>query len=941
MSDGIHLRSFFSAFVEDIKTSLFHHNASHILELTLSLSFLRHAELDLLLPDQDENTPKTLKESLGVISTFLRDNVWDVMEDQYGSHVLRTLVILSGGCKIEQKRKGQHKSGQSDQRKRKITKVQPIPYPLLWDQLSSYILSLPHLQAQLVDTLTHPTISLVYQDYLEVCSIISTSIQTDGQQSESVSDFDFGGVCERLLGSAVSLQSPILDHEDEEEEKEEEEEDDDDDEEEEEKEEQEEKEEKEQAKEETKEQTSTPSPSDVIAAVDTPIYKLVTDSVGSRIVEAALRFSSQQFLVKFYQNQHIQHNALFFALHPSANHVLQVLMEHIEDPFIGTTIIDTLLDHLLRILQGDQMKIELEDGSGFQTRIVPGNAGVVLNLLKLCGRQKYKQLDAVKALRDILSPLSATPFPKPFFFLRALQLGSVPIELSPDNKDDLTDYISKLDTLQEKIKRVNDKQINTVTIDEIPKPVFCSYLGTQICNTLLTFESRWAQIFVDSVCSLPNSSSLSLATNPYATHFVQMFIRTKEVTKKRKTGWTMCLADNAAMLCKHPNGCRVVEAVFEASSIVVKEKICAGMMKESREILATQFGKIAYRSFDVDGFWHRRKEWTRNLEKQEKAVKLIGNTVVPEKVTTQPSRRHDPIPSDDFENQGNEMEEDEEMEGEGEEMNIEPVIREAPKEKKRHKRKDDDDDEDLVKKKRSRMIDEEPEKRKKEKKRKNRLSPTTTEISGLDLRRMSLILLLGAFSFLHPFIFTANPHRPVVFRDEYKKDDSIGGHFQIVKPSHAQVNFRILSPSNEVLFTRFASNEVFNITCPKDGLVSFEFDPPYGSRSQEIFFHLDTDFITPEFERTDSADPTLEVGFYSLVATANTLTHNQALLASQERLRRDVASSMRSSLYRWSLGVILVTIMIFVYHATQLKDIFSARTSSIFVATSLTYSPLV
>ncbi|KAA6401204.1 MAG: hypothetical protein EZS28_003265 [Streblomastix strix] len=486
MSKLKHLLQFFGNIVQETRTVICHQNGSHILEKVIILVF-RYSQSEVESQEkeinQDQEIP-SLKDSIQSLLGYIRDYVWNVISDVYSSHVIRTLIIALGGCEaqIEQKK---NYGKQSSNLASEIVSVRPIQFPALFEQIIRYILSIPHLRLQLVETLCDTYASLVFQDLIVTCSSVNGSAlnkkiikkkdnsqlqnldENSSSSDQTLSDniFDLATLTSKIFGNSLNISPKLplkkkqpklksnqpkkknkeskkkhskkeqLIQKDEDEDK------------------QNISDEDQQQEEEIDEQDeqNIDISSINIDSLNTPIYQLLINSIGSRVVECVIRcclqlrgqspnteskqqkkkFSAsedsittqstitgqlQPLLRLIFDSQRFSLTLVPLSIHPIANHVVIALLDTVGqgDPFLATECIDIMIPHINSILQGriydgynqDEDKRMKQDSdtekSVDESEMIVMNAGVVYSVVHLCEIQKYKQGEIIKSLRQTL-----------------------------------------------------------------------------------------------------------------------------------------------------------------------------------------------------------------------------------------------------------------------------------------------------------------------------------------------------------------------------------------------------------------------------------------------------------------------------------------------------------------------------------------------------------
>lgn len=151
--------------------------------------------------------------------------------------------------------------------------------------------------------------------------------------------------------------------------------------------------------------------------------------------------------------------------------------------------------------------------------------------------------------------------------------------------------------------------------------------GSLLCQSLISLREPGSTPLLDSVLSLP--SLLPICNNPTTVHIILAPLQPEADCSfsQRKLLSTKILAELTTLL-KDKFGSRVIDIVFDRNDAFVKEKILRKCVEEEQRILSSNYGRYFLKRVDIALFRKSVGQW-----KQKIATKKVANDTASQRAT--------------------------------------------------------------------------------------------------------------------------------------------------------------------------------------------------------------------------------------------------------------------------------------------------------------------
>ena len=150
--------------------------------------------------------------------------------------------------------------------------------------------------------------------------------------------------------------------------------------------------------------------------------------------------------------------------------------------------------------------------------------------------------------------------------------------------------------------------------------------GPKIVQSLCHFDAKAANRFIEAMKSLGSDKIVACALDKAGSYFVSEFVRTKTIDIKAREKIIRRLIPHAKELAGSRFGSFVLDAMFNASDLATKAKICEAINNDEVRKSAPNIWKF----FRMDQFRTKREQWekdTVNIMKRSDAMSDIIETV--------------------------------------------------------------------------------------------------------------------------------------------------------------------------------------------------------------------------------------------------------------------------------------------------------------------------
>lgn len=305
-----------------------------------------------------------------------------------------------------------------------------------------------------------------------------------------------------------------------------------------------------------------------------PLLVFLKDQASSRLVETIIQLSHKALLRDLYKN-HLKGQLVDLALHPIANFPIQRLTAASAKYKLFLKLFDELIQ-------------------GVEAILAAGHMGVIVQLAESCAECEEKQDAMMKCL------LRAFHCAEP----GSRHVSCLPLFMS------LLTY--------EVYYHCDTAEGNTQT--EVPLSSIC-YHGSRLVQALARFKER--SHLLSSLRTLTPADLLILASDPAGSHVLQALITTSSDKGRGKI--LKRLEGHFVQMACSRLGSRVLEAVWNSSSVSHKQSIAQELVGSENQLRSDQFARHVWAKFALSHFIHRRSHWQEIQTGESKKRKLFSD----------------------------------------------------------------------------------------------------------------------------------------------------------------------------------------------------------------------------------------------------------------------------------------------------------------------------
>uniref|UniRef100_A0AAX7SML9 PUM-HD domain-containing protein n=1 Tax=Astatotilapia calliptera TaxID=8154 RepID=A0AAX7SML9_ASTCA len=305
-----------------------------------------------------------------------------------------------------------------------------------------------------------------------------------------------------------------------------------------------------------------------------PLLVFLKDQASSRLIETIIQLSHKPLLRGLYKN-HLKGQLVDLALHPIANFPIQRLTAASAKYKLFLRIFDELVQ-------------------GVEAILAAGHMGVIVQLAESCAESEERQDEMMQCL------LNAFHCAEP----GSRHVACLPLFMS---------------LLTYEVYYHSDTTEGNIST-EIPLTSIC-YHGSRLVQALAKFKER--SLLLSSLRTLSPSDLLSMATDPAGSHVLQALITTSS-DKGRGKILKRLEGQYVQMACSRL-GSRVLEAVWNSSSVGQRQSIAQELVPSESQLRADQFARHVWAKFALSHFAHRRAHWQEIQTGESKKRKLFSD----------------------------------------------------------------------------------------------------------------------------------------------------------------------------------------------------------------------------------------------------------------------------------------------------------------------------
>ncbi|XP_014192702.1 nucleolar protein 9 [Haplochromis burtoni] len=305
-----------------------------------------------------------------------------------------------------------------------------------------------------------------------------------------------------------------------------------------------------------------------------PLLVFLKDQASSRLIETIIQLSHKPLLRGLYKN-HLKGQLVDLTLHPIANFPIQRLTAASAKYKLFLRIFDELVQ-------------------GVEAILAAGHMGAIVQLAESCAESEERQDEMMQCL------LNAFHCAEP----GSRHVACLPLFMS---------------LLTYEVYYHSDTAEGNIST-EIPLTSIC-YHGSRLVQALAKFKER--SLLLSSLRTLSPSDLLCMATDPAGSHVLQALITTSS-DKGRGKILKRLEGQYVQMACSRL-GSRVLEAVWNSSSVGQRQSIAQELVPSESQLRADQFARHVWAKFALSHFAHRRAHWQEIQTGESKKRKLFSD----------------------------------------------------------------------------------------------------------------------------------------------------------------------------------------------------------------------------------------------------------------------------------------------------------------------------
>lgn len=300
------------------------------------------------------------------------------------------------------------------------------------------------------------------------------------------------------------------------------------------------------------------------------LKQLMFDNSSSHLVEVMLEVAPDALYMEMFQ-QILIHHILEYALHQSANFVVQALITSVRNRN-----------------QADLLFAELRPN--FWTLIKEMRSGIITSILQACKRFHSNEQEVCRSLANAINLENASPS---CLVPRLLFLESY--ARSNGSKDWNPDFGKKM-----------------------------SVLGCAMLQLIFSYPEECNQQFWLSLVSMESVDILVTIKDPGGCHVVESFL-SSGAPWKHKNRLMSKLKGHFAELASHMLSSFTLEKCFSVAKIDLKEAIASELASVQTELAKTKHGPHLIKKFDIMGYSRMPDQWRMRIISKQGTLKAYAD----------------------------------------------------------------------------------------------------------------------------------------------------------------------------------------------------------------------------------------------------------------------------------------------------------------------------
>ncbi|XP_078525236.1 nucleolar protein 9 isoform X1 [Lissotriton helveticus] len=311
-----------------------------------------------------------------------------------------------------------------------------------------------------------------------------------------------------------------------------------------------------------------------------PLSIYLKDQTTSRLLEKIIEISGKKQLKKLFKSQ-FQGQLLALSAHSIANYTIQRLIAAVPSKKLFAKVFDEL-------------------SPGVEDVMAKGHMGVVTALVSACRKHECRQAEMVARLMEAFHCLEPA----------SRQVACAPLLLS------LLAY-EVYYGLKDEDTRSEHQADDEKCLGEV------NFHGSLLLQQLLHFKDP-TPIFL-SLAALTEKDLVTLACSQAGSHVFDALLSTDSIPDKKKKKVHRKLTGHYVELACNKYGSRVLDRIWNAATLGVKQEMAQELAAKERELLRDPFGYHIVRNFALTHFLKRRRDWDEHQVAENKRRKMFAD----------------------------------------------------------------------------------------------------------------------------------------------------------------------------------------------------------------------------------------------------------------------------------------------------------------------------
>ncbi|XP_072283574.1 nucleolar protein 9 isoform X2 [Pyxicephalus adspersus] len=315
-----------------------------------------------------------------------------------------------------------------------------------------------------------------------------------------------------------------------------------------------------------------------VSADSSSLLVFLKDETSSRLLERILEVSDKKQLRSLYYS-HFQGQLHMLSVHPIANYTVQRLIRATQTKKLFSTLFDELSPAMEDIL-------------------AKGHMGLITSLAESCKKLSCRQAELVTNLMEAFhcnTPASRRITCIPLF----LSLLTYEIYYKIEEEEKPSEHTNA----EAKLQSVN-------------------YHGSILVQHFLHFEDP--SLALQSLGNMPEDDLRTVACSQAGSHVFDALLTSDTVTEKQRKKVLRKLRAHVVDLARNKFGSRVLDRIWNVSTMGVKEEIAQKLVERLRELQNDPIGHHIVRNFALTHFTKRRKDWEAHQQSENKRRKMFA-----------------------------------------------------------------------------------------------------------------------------------------------------------------------------------------------------------------------------------------------------------------------------------------------------------------------------